>query len=65
MKFLSYLDTIFSWKFQNFFIHEIKSYSRTNIENVTDGTEIFKILRHIILIVFGIEEVGWIEQDWI
>ncbi len=36
-------------KISNFFIHEIKSYSKTKIENVTDGTQIFKILPHIYL----------------
>jgi hypothetical protein len=34
-------------KISNFFIHNIKSYLKTNIENVTDGTQIFKILPHM------------------
>jgi len=35
-------------KISSILIHEIKSYSRINIENVTGGTQIFKILCHML-----------------
>jgi hypothetical protein len=35
-------------KISDFLLHQIKSYSRINIENVPDGTQILKILRHLL-----------------
>jgi hypothetical protein len=35
-------------KISIFLIHQIKSYSGINIENVPDGTQILKILRHVV-----------------